>query len=84
VTDRPTSPGLGRFDSWRQLLGKQVRVTLDRPDSGPAVIAEGLLLAFDDGGEARLRDEAGFVHYCWPMLDVQPLNSGEPKEADHG
>lgn len=51
------------------LLGKRVRVTLDRPEGRPAVITEGILLGFSDYGEFEVLED-GAVHYCWPMLDV--------------
>lgn len=59
------------FDSWRKLLGKNVIVRLD-----DHVVTRGRLIAFDDGGEAKLVDEMGFVHYCWPMLDVTEDDDG--------
>ena len=59
------------FDSWRRLLGKNVVVRLD-----DQVVTRGRLIALDDGGEAKLVDEMGFVHYCWPMLDVTEDESG--------
>lgn len=56
------------FDATRELLGKNVRVVLDKDD--PQSIATGVLLAFDDGGGVVVLDEMGFKHYCWPMLDI--------------
>ncbi len=55
------------------LLGKQVRVTLNRPiDKGGSLhIVEGKLLAFDDGGAAVVQQDDGFVMHCWPMLDIE-------------
>lgn len=55
------------------LLGKQVRVTLAHDTDDPKAIAEGKLLAFADSGEVTVQDEMGFVHYCWPMLEVEAL-----------
>jgi len=52
-----------------QLLGKEVRIFLD-----DTVFVEGQLLGFSDGGEAHIRDEMGFIHQCWPMLQVEPLS----------
>jgi len=52
-------------DAWRKLLGKNVTVKLD-----DQVVTSGRLIAFDDGGEAKLVDQLGFIHYVWPMLDV--------------
>lgn len=58
------------------LLGQRVVVTLNHgaPDGTGVVVAEGILLAFDDGGEIVLEDEMGFVHHCWPMLDIKPAH----------
>lgn len=57
------------------LLGHEVVVTLDRPDGEkPATVAKGTLLAWADSGEVVVRDEMGFVHYCWPMLDIAPAH----------
>lgn len=53
------------------LLGKTVKVTLTYDN--PKHIAVGKLLAFGDDGEAQIEDEMGFVHYCWPMLEVEAL-----------
>jgi hypothetical protein len=33
-------------------------------------IVEGKLLGFGDGGDFEIQTEDGFIHYCWPMLDV--------------
>lgn len=56
------------------LLGKEVVVTLDRgDDETAATVATGTLLAWADSGEVVVRDEMGFVHHCWPMLDVATL-----------
>lgn len=52
------------------LLGHEVVVTLARDSDDPATVARGTLLAWADSGEIVVRDEIGFVHYCWPMLDV--------------
>jgi hypothetical protein len=64
-------PSLPTIDATKELLGKQVRVTLDRPEHGPARIVEGKLLAFDTGGEFMVEQNDGFVMYCWPMLDIE-------------
>lgn len=50
------------------LLGKQVEVLLHEPER---VIARGKLLSFCDSGEAVLLGEDGFVHWCWPMLEIK-------------
>lgn len=69
------------FARARRLLGKWVVVTLDKPDGGEEVIAEGDLLRIDEWGEVAVRDEMGGVHYCWPMLDIRkaprPTQGGE-------
>ena len=54
-----------------KLLGKRVRVTYDRPEHGPARIVEGTLLHFCETGEFTVMHDDGFVHYCWPMLDIE-------------
>lgn len=56
----------GTFNKARTLLGEQVEVSLD----GQTVVA-GRLLTVSDSGEVVLVDEAGFHHYCWPMLDIE-------------
>ena len=54
------------------LLGHQVVVTLEHAQNErEAVVARGRLLSFADSGEVTVEDEMGFVHYCWPMLDVR-------------
>jgi hypothetical protein len=54
------------------LLGKRVKAVLLKDDDGkPAVITIGKLLAFGEGGNFEIEEDDGFVHYCWPMLDVQ-------------
>lgn len=50
------------------LLGKRVVVVLDRAD---AVIITGQLLGFGDGGTFEILEDDGFVHYCWPMLEIR-------------
>lgn len=52
----------------RALLGKQVRVTLDKD-----VVTDGKLLSFDEGGGFVLLDDMGFKHYCWPMLEIHEV-----------
>jgi hypothetical protein len=59
------------------MCGKKVKVTLDKggyPDPlTPAVIFVGELLGFGDEGTFELMGEDGFVHYCWPMLDIEEI-----------
>lgn len=58
----------------RTLLGKRVKVTLVRPeDDTPWTIAVGQLLGFGDGGDFEILQDDGFVHYCWPMLDIEEI-----------
>ncbi|QNO01126.1 hypothetical protein [Mycobacterium phage CELFI] len=52
----------------RSLLGEQVVVVLNRE---PLATAVGELLSFEDGGEVVIRDDMGFVHYCWPALEAR-------------
>jgi hypothetical protein len=58
----------------RALLGKQVVVTL-----GPATIVEGKLLGFGEGGDFEVLEDDGFVHYCWPMLDIEDRLEAEAR-----
>ena len=72
----PSEPG----DYARSLLGQQVRVVLDYTDGtvhvgeerGIPTITEGRLLGFGDGGDFEILEDDGLVHYCWPMLKVEP------------
>lgn len=59
----------------KALLGQQVTVTLNRPERGPAAVSRGQLLGFGDGGEVEILADDGFVHHCWPMLDIKPRES---------
>lgn len=56
----------------RTFLGKRVKVTLDHGDTKP-VIATGQLLGFSDGGDFEILEDDGFVHYCWPLLDMEEI-----------
>lgn len=56
---------MGPLSEVGQLLGRRVRVTLDT-----SVIVTGQLLGFGEGGDFEILEDDGFVHYCWPMLDV--------------
>jgi hypothetical protein len=58
------------FSLATSLLGQNVTVKL-----AEHVIARGKLLAFSDAGEAAVQDEMGFVHHCWPMLDISPIDA---------
>lgn len=52
----------------RSLLGKQVRVTIDRDKP---VIVKGTLLCFNEGGEVVVREDDGFVTWSWPALEAE-------------
>ena len=60
----------------RSLLGEQVRVVLGyesvNDEQGIPTVCEGQLLGFGDGGDFEILEDDGFVHYCWPMLKVEP------------
>lgn len=60
----------------KAMLGKRVRVFLNMPQPGDrteAVIAEGQLIGFGQGGDFEIIEDDGFVHYCWPMLDIEEV-----------
>ncbi|QFG14340.1 hypothetical protein PBI_TOURACH_105 [Mycobacterium phage Tourach] len=52
----------------RSLLGQQVVVVLNRE---PLAAVVGELLSFDEGGEVVIRDDGGFVRWCWPALEAE-------------
>jgi len=57
-------------------LGKRVRVTLDKPQPGrrdKAVISEGTFLGYSDGGTFEIEEDDGFVHHCWPLLEIEEI-----------
>lgn len=58
------------MDGWRSLLGKRVRVTLDKT---PHVITEGIFIGIGTGGDCEVLEDDGFVHYCWPALAVEEV-----------
>lgn len=58
------------FEEMKSFIGQQVRVVLDYEDD--TAVAEGQMLACEDGGEIVVLDDMGFKHYCWPMLKVMP------------
>ena len=61
-----------------KLLGKRVKVTLVYgDDKSPAIVSVGKFLGFGGSGECEILEDDGFVHYCWPMLEVR-LADGEP------
>ena len=70
-------PDITNHDETVALLGKRVRVTLSHggwpdPDS-PAHISEGKFLSFGQGGDVVIMEDDMFVHYCWPMLDIEEV-----------
>jgi hypothetical protein len=50
------------------LLGKKVQVTLDTER-----IVYGIFLGFGEGGDVEILEDDGFVHYCWPMLEIEEM-----------
>lgn len=54
------------------LLGKNVLVVLERAEDEVAIV-EGQLLSWSEGGECVVLDHSGFIHHCWPMLEVREL-----------
>lgn len=69
------------WDDWytkvSRLLGKTVRVTLATNEDGTKVISEGTLLGFGQGGDFEILEEDGFVHYCWPMLEISLVEESD-------
>jgi len=64
------------IDDVRALLGKKVRVTLNRGSGEhPATVTTGTLLGFGDGGDFEILEANGFMHYCWPLLDIEELHA---------
>lgn len=57
----------------KTFLGKKVKVTLSQDESLAAIVT-GTLLGFGDGGVFEILEEDGFVHYCWPLLDMEELD----------
>lgn len=52
-----------------KLLGKQVTVILNHDD--PKAVSRGQLLGFGEGGNIEILEDDGFIHYCWPMLEIR-------------
>lgn len=68
-----------------ELLGQKVRVTIDQQDGQTKVIVSGKFLSFGDSGEFTILDDDDmFVHYCWPLLDIEraPCHCGN-KDAEY-
>lgn len=57
------------FEEFKSFLGKRVRVFLTQDE--PVTIVTGTLLAFGDGGDFEILEDDGFVHFCWPMLEIE-------------
>lgn len=57
----------------RAMLGKRVTVTLTDASSDEKVITTGELLAFGQGGDFEILEDGGFIHYCWPMLEISEI-----------
>lgn len=53
----------------RQFLGRQVRVMYGI-ENATKLVAEGRLIALDEGGGLVIVDDDDFVHYCWPNLVI--------------
>jgi hypothetical protein len=62
-------------DSVRRYLGQQVEVYL----GDEKLIIRGQLLGFGQGGDFEILCDDGMIHYCWPMLDVSPIDSSDPQ-----
>lgn len=74
MSREPAFPGGPFAPPEVRLLGRQVRVTLNRGDERePAVIARGMLLACSAMGEVVLQGEDGDVHWCWPGLEMEEM-----------
>lgn len=52
-----------------RLLGKQVTVILDPDDSHG--VSHGQLLGYGEEGTVEILEDDGFIHYCWPMLEIR-------------
>jgi hypothetical protein len=59
------------------LLGKRVRVTLDAE-----TVVSGIFLGFGSGGDVEILEADGFVHYCWPMMEIKEDGMPEMPEDD--
>lgn len=62
----------GWADHMRSLLGKQVKITINKD---PEVTVVGQLLSFEDGGETITLDDMGFRHYSWPCLEAEEIKN---------
>jgi hypothetical protein len=36
-------------------------------------VVVGKFLGFGQGGDFEILDDCGDIHYCWPMLEVTPV-----------
>jgi hypothetical protein len=55
----------------RSMLGKNVRVVLDKPEGRDPVVTQGILLSYNDGGDIAIKHEDGFTTYAWPALECE-------------
>lgn len=69
---------MNTVDKARTLLGKRVKVTLG--EEGPMVVL-GVLLGVGQDGAFEI-DDGGFVHYCWPMLEIEELSFPEENQGE--
>lgn len=58
-------------ETMRTLLGKHVEVTYSEE---PKATQVGVLHQFGDDGSVCIRDECGFLHWCWPNLKVREVS----------
>lgn len=71
IVDRPGRRPAETLQEVNRLLGRQVKVTLNRPEGVPAEVSEGKFLGFGEDGEFEVLAEDGIVWHGWPMLTVE-------------
>jgi len=65
-------------DKTHSLLGKRVRVTLEEArNECPPIIVTGKFLGFGEGGDIEIEEDDGFIHWCWPMLNVEEVKEND-------
>lgn len=57
---------------YAELVGKRVRVTLDRNPHDPMATVEGVLVGCKKDGEVGVFTEEG-LRWCWPALEIEAL-----------
>jgi hypothetical protein len=57
---------LARHERTVAFLGKRVRVKLNAE-----TVVTGIFLGFGSGGDVEILEDDGFVHFCWPMLEIE-------------